>query len=165
MVVIIQDFRTIVFVFIVISSTFRLICPPAFFGCLLNSGTYTELRTTSFIESTGVACSDSVTHYRVHVLSIPVLFLSLRVFGLLSSSLLLFPQRFVRYVHRPSQVFVELGNLHETSNYVLYSYHWYPVMANEIRTDDSRGFNKRRSSKSRVGSRVRQTPEEGQRTY
>ena len=35
--------------------------------------TLTELRTTSFIESTGVACSDSVSHNRVQVLSIPVL--------------------------------------------------------------------------------------------
>ena len=42
----------------------------------------------------------------------------------------------------------------------------YPaVMANGIRTGDSRGFNKGRSSKFREGSRVRQTPEEGQRTY
>ena len=45
--------------------------------------------------------------------------LSLRVFGLLSSSLLLFPQRFGRYVRRLLQVFVELGNFHGTSNYVL----------------------------------------------
>ena len=55
---IIKGFRTIVFIFIVISTTFRLICPPAFFKCLSNSGTFMELRTTSFIESTGVACSD-----------------------------------------------------------------------------------------------------------
>ena len=48
-------------------------------------------------------------------------FLSLRVFGLFSSSLLLFPQRFGRYVL--CQVFVELGNLHGTSNYVLYWIH------------------------------------------
>ena len=34
-------------------------------------------------------------------------------------------------------------------------------MANGIRTGDPRGFNKGRSSKYRV----RQTPEEGQRTY
>ena len=47
-------------------------------------------------------------------------FLSLRVFGLLSLSLLLFPQCFGRYVLR---VFVELGNLHGTSNYVLYWIH------------------------------------------
>ena len=33
---IIKGFRTIVFIFIVISTTFRLICPPAFFGCLLS---------------------------------------------------------------------------------------------------------------------------------
>ena len=38
-------------------------------------------------------------------------------------------------------------------------------MANRIRTDDPRGFNKGRSSKFREGSRVRQTPEEGRRTY
>ena len=38
-------------------------------------------------------------------------------------------------------------------------------MANGIRTDDPRGFNKGRSSKFREGSRVRQTPEEGRKTY
>ena len=38
-------------------------------------------------------------------------------------------------------------------------------MANGIGTDDPRGFNKGRSSKFREGSRVRQTPEEGWRTY
>ena len=38
-------------------------------------------------------------------------------------------------------------------------------MANGIRTRDPGGFNKGRSSKFRVGSRVRQTPEEGQKTY
>ena len=54
---IIKGFRTIVFIFIVISTTFRPICPLAFFRCLSNSGTYAELRTTSFIESTRVACS------------------------------------------------------------------------------------------------------------
>ena len=41
----------------------------------------------------------------------------------------------------------------------------YPVMVNEIRTGDHRGFNKGRSSKFRVGSRVRHAPEEGRRTY
>ena len=59
---IIKDCWTIAFIFIVISTTFRPICLPAFFRCLSNSGTYTELRTTFFIESTGVACSDSVSH-------------------------------------------------------------------------------------------------------
>ena len=73
---IIMGFRTIVFIFIVISTTFRPICPPAFFRCLSNSRTVTELRTTSFIESTGVACSDSVCHNRVQMLSIPVLLLA-----------------------------------------------------------------------------------------
>ena len=48
-----------------ISTTFRPICPPAFLRCLSNLGTCTELRTTSFIESTGVACSDSVCHNQV----------------------------------------------------------------------------------------------------
>ena len=38
-------------------------------------------------------------------------------------------------------------------------------MANGIRIGDPRGFNKGRSSKFRVGSRVRQTPKEGRRTY
>ena len=38
-------------------------------------------------------------------------------------------------------------------------------MVNGIRTGDPRGFNKRFSSKFRVGSRVQQTPEEGRRTY
>ena len=38
-------------------------------------------------------------------------------------------------------------------------------MANGVRTGDPRGFNKGRSSKFREGSRVRQTPEEGCRTY
>ena len=37
-------------------------------------------------------------------------------------------------------------------------------MTNGIRTGD-RGFNKGRSSKFREGSRVRQAPEEGRRTY
>ena len=43
---------------------------------LVELGTFTELRTTSFIETTGVACSDSVSHNRVQVLSIPVLLLA-----------------------------------------------------------------------------------------
>ena len=38
-------------------------------------------------------------------------------------------------------------------------------MANGIRTGDPRGFNKGRRSKFREGSRVRQTTEEGRRTY
>ena len=68
--------RTIVFIFIVISTTFQLICPPTSFRCLSNSETFTELRTTSFIKSTGVACSDSISHNLVQVLSIPVLLLA-----------------------------------------------------------------------------------------
>ena len=38
-------------------------------------------------------------------------------------------------------------------------------MAKGIKTGDPRGFNKGRSSKFCEGSRVRQTPEEGRRTY
>ena len=64
------------FIFIVISTTFRPICPPALFRCLSNSGTFTELRTTSFIKSTGVSWSDSVSHNRVQALSIPALLLA-----------------------------------------------------------------------------------------
>ena len=76
MIFIIKGFQTIVFIFIVISTTFWLICTPAFFRCLLNLGTYIELLATSFIESMGVVCSDSVSHNRVQVLSIPVLLLT-----------------------------------------------------------------------------------------
>ena len=68
MVFIIKGFRTIVFIFFVISITFWPVCPPAFF--------YMELRTTSFIESMGIACSDSVSPNRVQVLNIPVLLLT-----------------------------------------------------------------------------------------
>ena len=38
-------------------------------------------------------------------------------------------------------------------------------MANGIGTGEPRGFNKRRSSKFREGSRIRQTPEEDRKTY
>ena len=76
MIFIIKGFRIIVFIFIIISTTFRPICPQAFFKCLSNSVTFTELRTTSFIESTWVAYSDSVSHNRVQVFSIPVLLLA-----------------------------------------------------------------------------------------
>ena len=73
---IINGIRTIVFIFIVISTMFQPICLPAFFRCLSNSGTYMEHRTMSFIESMVVACSDSINHNRVQVLRIPVLLLT-----------------------------------------------------------------------------------------
>ena len=76
MIFIIKGFRTIVFLFIDIFTTFRPICPPVLLTCLSNSVTYMGLQTTSFIESTGVACSDSVSHNLVQVLSIPVLLLA-----------------------------------------------------------------------------------------
>ena len=69
--IIIKVFRTIVFIFIVISTMFL-----ASFRCLSNLGTFTELRTMSFIETTWVACSDSVSHNWVQVLSFPVLLLA-----------------------------------------------------------------------------------------
>ena len=47
-----------------------------FFRCWSNSGTFTELQTTFFIESTGVACSDSISHNRVQALGISVLLLA-----------------------------------------------------------------------------------------
>ena len=59
---IIQVYQTIVLIFIVIFITFRQICPPAFFRCLSNSGASTKHRTTSFIQSTRVDCSDSANH-------------------------------------------------------------------------------------------------------
>ena len=71
MIFIIKGFRTTVFIFIVISTTFSIDMSSSLFQVFVE--TYTELRTTSFIESTGVACSDSVSHNHVQVLSIPVL--------------------------------------------------------------------------------------------
>ena len=73
---IIKVSQTIVFIFIVISTMFQPIGPSIFFRCLSNSGIFTELQTTSFIETMRVACSDSVCHNRVQVLSIPVLLLT-----------------------------------------------------------------------------------------
>ena len=73
---IIKGFQTIVFIFIIISTTLQSICPLAFFRCWSNLRTFMELWTTSFIESTEVACSDSISHNRVQVLSIPVLLLT-----------------------------------------------------------------------------------------
>ena len=58
-------FRTIVFIFIFISTTFQSIGPPVYFRCLSNSGTYTELWTKSFIKSAGVTCPNSVNHNRI----------------------------------------------------------------------------------------------------
>ena len=53
---------------IVISSTFRLICPPAFFRCLSNSGTFTKLRTTSFIESTRIPWGSLMAYSKILIL-------------------------------------------------------------------------------------------------
>ena len=124
---IIKGFRTIVFILIVIYSTFRLIYPPAFFRCLLNSGTYTELRTTFFIEFTWWgASSDSVSHKRVQALSILVLILACS-------------QDWTRNL----QMIVSL-EVWGTDAYNRYTVSCW-------------GFNKMRSSKSCVGYRVRQT--------
>ena len=117
---IIKRFQIIVFIFIVISTIFRPIYPLAFFRCLSNSGTFTELRTTPFIESTGVACSDSVCHDWVRV----------------------------KYSYIVTRLQSGL-NLQPPDDCLLRSLIY-----------SSSG----RSSKFREGSRVRQTPEEGQRT-
>ena len=76
MIFIIKGFCTIVFIFIVISTMFRPICPLASFRCLSNLETFTELQTTSFIETTEISCTDSISHNWVQVLSIPVLLLA-----------------------------------------------------------------------------------------
>ena len=125
MIFIIKGFQTIVFIFIVISTTFWPIHHPAFFRCLSNLGTFTELWTMLFIESTGVTCSDCISHNRVQVLSIPVLLFAC------------------------SQ---------EGDNHL-------EVAGSILTAGDTCGFNKGRNSKFREGSRVRQTPEEGLKTY
>ena len=73
MIFIIKGFRTILLLF---PQRFGWYVLRPSSGVLSNSGTFPELRTTSFIESTGVVCSDSVSHNRVQVLSIPVLLLA-----------------------------------------------------------------------------------------
>ena len=47
---------------------------PSLLQVFAKLGTYTELRTMSFIDSTGVACSGSVNHNQVQVLRIPDFF-------------------------------------------------------------------------------------------
>ena len=49
--------RTIIFIFIVIFTTFRPMRPSVFFKCfILNLVTYTELKTELFIQYTGLDC-------------------------------------------------------------------------------------------------------------
>ena len=60
---IIKGFQAIVFIFIVIFTMFWLLQVFVELGNLL--------QTTSFIESMGVTCSDSVSQYQVQALSIP----------------------------------------------------------------------------------------------
>ena len=133
MVFIIKGFRTIVFILLVIS-TFQLICPLAFFRCLANPGTYTQLRTTLLIESTGVTCSDSVSHNRVQVLSIPVSLLGC--------------------------------NKDWTCNLqIIFSIEALGTNAYNHYAMCPAGFNKWRSSKFCIVSRVQQTPEEGLSIY
>ena len=76
-------------------------------------------------------------------------FLSLRVFGLVSSSLLLFPQRFGQYILRPSS---SVYRTREPSR----NFELRPLLKPRIEG---------RSSKFQEGSRVSQTPEEGRWTY
>ena len=92
MIFFIKGFRTIVFIFIVISTTFRPKCPPAFFRCLLSK----------FLRR------------------------SWMIFIFKGFQTIVFI--FMVYFHNVSadmssglhQVFVELGNQHGISNYVLY---------------------------------------------
>ena len=68
---IIKRFRTIVFIFIVISPRFRPIFPPAFFMY------FSELKIRPLLNPwVGGTCTYSVSHNRVQVLSIPVLLLA-----------------------------------------------------------------------------------------
>ena len=64
---IVKGFRTIVFIFIVISTTFRPICPLAFFRCLSNSGTYTEHATED--RQTMCRLKDCVINYEDKIVS------------------------------------------------------------------------------------------------
>ena len=72
---IIKGLRTIVFIFIVISTTFRLTCPPAFFRCSSNREPSQNFELRPLLNPQWITCSDSVGHNRVQVLSIPVLLL------------------------------------------------------------------------------------------
>ena len=123
-------------------------------------------------------------------------FFSLRVFGLLSSFLWLFPQRFGQYVlwpssgvcrtWEPTQNFEQCPLLNSRGSLVLialaitrfkswvFLYCYSPAVRSEPATSrwlteseqvTSHGFSKGHSLKFRESSRVRQTPEEGQRTY
>ena len=98
-------------------------------------------------------------------------------------TLLLFPQHFARYVLRPSSDVCltreptwnfKLRPLLNPSGGCRFNPDCRRVTIQkyltqkyftEYRTGDNRRFNKRRSSKFRVGSRVQQTREEGWRTY
>ena len=51
------------------------------------------------------------------------------------------------------------------SGFLDYCLHLYSCIYNRIRISDTHGLNKRHGSKFHVGSRVRQTLEEGRRTY
>ena len=69
MIFIIKGFRTIVFIFTVISTMFWTICPSTFFSCLSNLGIFTELRTTFFIQFTGspVLIPLAITRYNTNI--------------------------------------------------------------------------------------------------
>ena len=103
---IIKAFRTIVFIFIFISTTFQPIRPPVFFWSLLTK----FLRWSLMIFIIKAFQTIVFIFIVISTLDISWLnfwdeawwFLSLRLFGLLSSSLLLFRQCFGRYVLRPS---------------------------------------------------------------
>ena len=61
---IIKGFLNIVFIFIFNATTFRPICPPAFFSCLSNSGTFRELRTLLNPRGSPVLILFAITGYK-----------------------------------------------------------------------------------------------------
>ena len=96
-----------VFIFIVISRTFWLICPPAFFRCLSmnfldEAWWFLSLRVFIFIVISRMfrpICPPAFFRFlSINFWDEAWWFLSLKVFELLSSSLLLFPQHFGRYI-------------------------------------------------------------------
>ena len=141
MIFIIKGFRTIVFIFIVISTTFWPICLPTFFKCLLSKFLRRSLINFIIKDFRTIVFIFIIISTTFRPICAPVFFRCL----------------LSKFLRRNLMIFIIKG--FRTIVFI------FMVMANGIRTDDPRGFNKGRSSKFREGSRVRQTPEEGRRTY
>ena len=67
----VKGFWTIVFIFMVISTMFWAICPPAFLRCLSNSRTFMELWTTSLIKDV-VQSSVKVPEFSWNIVEITI---------------------------------------------------------------------------------------------